>query len=102
MKMIVDVKQRLYFLVRPRSGTFVSVNDVVLETFSAQMHVWEEAEQRRIVRQSAACFHAIIRHVWRNHEVVVGQLQRHDTLGWRVLCKNQSHAGAVAGRASIG
>src|SRR5271165_1814805 len=94
MKVIVDAQQRF--------DCSVGMQDVVLEAFSAQMHVGEETEQRGVVRQSTGDLHAIIIGARRNHEGMVRELQSQHTLLWRLLRKYHSNAGLVPGRMAVG
>ena len=68
IEVIVNPKQSL--------DSFVGVDYVVFEAFSAQMHVGKEAEQRAIVGQRAVNFDAVVVRVRRNRNgvVVVGEL----------------------------
>ena len=50
-------------------------HDVVLESLAAQMHMREEAEEKRVVGERAAGFDAIVGRAGRDREMIVGQLQ---------------------------
>ena len=80
----------------------VVVHNVVLEALSAQMHVGEETEQRRIVGKSALNFHPEIIGAGRNDESVIVQLQRDDSLLGRSLRKDNADVGLIIGCRAVG
>src|SRR6478735_9343505 len=92
--MIVDAQQNL--------DTGVIVHDVVLEALTPEMHVREQAEQGRIVRQSALHLHTEIVSTRRNDQRVIVQLQGDYALLRRSLGKNDSDAGSILSRDAVG
>src|SRR5882724_13563214 len=79
----------------------VRLHNVVLETFSAQMHVRKQAEQGGGVRQRALHFHPkVIRARWNNEGVIV-ELQSDDALLRRRLGEYESDACPVVSCSAI-
>ena len=77
------------------------MDDVVLESFSAQMHVRQKAEQSGVIRQRAVDFDAIIIDLRRDHEMIIGQLQRDHPLFRRLLCQDKAHACPIPCRTAV-
>src|SRR5437764_2374038 len=92
--MVVDAQQN--------PDAAVIVHDVVLEALTPEMHVREQAEQGRIVRQSALHLHAEIVSTRRDDQRMIVQLQGDYTLLWRRLGKDHSDAGSILIRGAIG
>ncbi len=63
-------------------GSFVGVDNVVLEALSTKVHVREKAEEQAIVRNRATHLHAIVVCVGRDRDcvVVVGELESENAL----------------------
>ena len=55
-----------------RLGRTIGFDDVVFETFAAEMHVREKIEEHGVVGQGAVNFHAKVRHSGRDDETIVG------------------------------
>src|ERR1700722_7379257 len=102
VEVIMDVEQRFHFPILARARMRFSVNNVVRKPFSTQVHVRKKAQQRRIVRQSSARFHTIIRRSRWNYKVIVRKLQCKHALRGSMPSKNQPQAGLVAPRVPIG
>ena len=92
--MIVDAQQDL--------DAAVIVHDVVLEALTPEMHVREQAEQGRIVRQSALHLNSEIVSAGRNDQRMIIQLQRDHTLLRQSLSEDYSDAGSILIRGAIG
>src|SRR5262249_46332538 len=93
IKVIVHLKQRF-------DASWL-INDVVLETFSAKMHMREETEQCRIVWERTPRLDAVVVGLRRNGEVIVGQLQRQDALGRQLFCEDQADRRLIAVRTAV-
>src|SRR5947209_17812179 len=92
--MVVDAQQNL--------DAAVIVHDVVLEALTPEMHVREQAEQGRIVRQSALHLHAEIVSTRRDDQCMIVQLQGDRTLLRQSLSEDYSDAGSILIRGAIG